>query len=53
MNVTSFDKAEDRAYAYVDGKNGVVDNKTYMESLSRPRSDVYVVMPDGSIQFLR
>ena len=53
MNNPSFDRAEDRAYSFVDQKNGVTDNATYVASLNRPRSNTYVVMPDGTVQFLR
>jgi hypothetical protein len=53
MNNPSFDRDEDRVYAFVDQKNGVTDNKSYVESLQRPRSNTYVVMPDGTVQFLR
>lgn len=53
MNNPSFDKAEDRAQAFVDFKNGVTDAKSFRESLERPASSQYVVMPDGTVQFLR
>ena len=53
MNNPSFDRAEDRAYAFVDQKNGVTDVKSYIESLNRPRTDQYAVTPDGTVQFLR
>ena len=42
-----FDRATDDAYAYVDRLNRVTDCASYIESMDRPRSDTYVVMPDG------
>lgn len=53
MNHPSFDKAEDRAQAYVDFRNGVTDMASYREAQARPASTEYVVMPDGTIQFIR
>ena len=53
MNHPSFDKAEDRAQAYVDFRNGVTDMASYREAQVRPASTEYVVLPDGTVQFSR
>lgn len=53
MNHPSFDKAEDRAQAYVDFRNGVTDMSSYRVALARPATKEYVVMPDGTVQFIK
>ena len=47
------DSAEEQAYAWIDAKNGVVDCASYVESLSRPTAGEYMVMPNGTVEFVR
>ena len=53
MNHPTLDQTEDRSQSYVDFRNGVTDMKSYRESMERPATKEYVVMPDGTVQFIR
>jgi hypothetical protein len=52
-HAAAYDRAMDRAVAHVDNLNGVTDGKSYIESLKRPVSNSYIVLPNGQVEFLR
>lgn len=53
MTYRSHDRREAEAYAEADRRNGVSNVRTYIESLQRPRTGTYVVLPDGTVSFVR
>lgn len=57
MNPTNYSTLYDRnienSHNELARLNKYDDCKTYTESLERPTSKQYVVMPDGTIEFLR
>jgi len=57
MNQTNYSTLYDRnienSHAELARLNKYNDCRTYTESLERPASKQYVVMPDGTIEFLR
>ena len=50
---TLYDRNMENSHNELAKINKYDDRKTYTESLERPRSERYVVMPDGTIEFIR
>lgn len=50
---TLYDRNMENSHNELAKINKYDDCKTYTESLERPRSERYVVMPDGTIEFIR
>ena len=53
MNTESHHRNEESAYAVLASKLQQSTALTYVESLQRPRTDEYVVMPNGVVEFIR
>lgn len=50
---TAYDKNLQNSHDELARLNRYDNCKTYTESLERPASKQYVVMPDGTVEFLR
>lgn len=53
MRYESQTHAEDRAYARLGTMTRTSNVAGYTASLARPRTDKYVVMPNGTVEFIR